>query len=325
MTGDDNGLEFGGIDFGHLRLVDLTRLADQAEPFYRWAEVKFQIATHRGDSLEKIVRSASPAEMQAAILSCYLEVPTASTPRMFDGGGVPYKHRKACFFFFSWLVRDAATQRLAPLISKAVKATGENRIEFEAKILAQLLHSYKDNLRYFEWPIFREVAIQRLEGSRRAKKGSANELFVRTALTEAFSYVYRTRGHYGNCEHFDIMSRPLKVGNRTYDVAAVLKSSSGLERLIVMPVKTRETQGGGHAHLFSRDVEQANQDILAVHPEATIVSVIVAQNWSADEIAIQEEAHGAVFHFNVNPNAFQGFDVASQARLNEIVDKELMR
>ena len=314
-----------GVDFSHARLFDLIRLADQAEPFYKWVEVRFQRETHRGDSLEKIVKTASFQEIKSSILACYGDELTSSTPKLFDGGGVPYQHRKACFFFFSWLVRDAAVQRLQPLISQAIKNSGKNRIDFEAEVIAKLLLEYREPLFYFEWPVFREIAINRLEGSRRAKRGSEIEIFIRTSLSESFSYFYKTRGNYGKYIDFEIRDKPLKVNNRTYDVVAILKREDGKNsRYIVMPVKTRETQGGGHSHLFSRDVEQANKEIIEEIGNVRIITTIIAQNWSAEEIEIQEGTYGSVFYFNQSPNSFNGFPKMSQVRLNKIIEEELM-
>lgn len=318
-----NNLFLYTVDFNHLRLLDLTKLADQAEPFYKWVQKKFQIYTHSGDSLENLIKRSSSEVIKQAILTCYLEKELSSVPKLFDGGGIPYKHKDACFFFFSWLARDAATQRLTPLISAAMKKSeGITRVELEAEVLSLLLYSYKDNIKFFDWSVFREVALNRLEGSRRAKKGSAIETYIRTALTESFSYYYKTRGNYGSYTDFRIMDRPLKVKNRTYDVAAIVKNDKE-DRLIVLPVKTRETQGGGHSHLFSRDIEQANKDILEIYPTACIIPVIIAQNWSIEEIYIQEKEYGNVFYFNQSPNTFSGFDFSSQEKLNLILEKVL--
>lgn len=312
------------VDFSHLRLLDLTKLADQAEPFYKWVEKKFQIYMHSGDTLENLLKIAQPDSIKNAILSCYLENDLSSAPKLFDGGGIPYKHKDACFFFFSWLARDAATQRLTPLISLAMKSDKKlERVKVEAEILSLLLYSYRDNIKFFEWKVFREVALNRLEGSRRAKRGSAIETYIRTAITESFSYYYKTRGNYGEYADFKIIDKPFKVKNRTYDVAAILIKNDGTKKMIILPVKTRETQGGGHSHLFTRDIEQANQDILELYPNSCIIPVIIAQNWSLEEIHFQEEEYGNVFYFNQNPNTFSGFNYENQKKLNAILEKVL--
>lgn len=313
------------VDFNHLRLLDLTKLADQAEPFYKWVERKFQIHTHCGNSLDLIIKKSTKDEIKSAILSCYYDKNISEIPKLFDGGGIPYKHKKACFFFFSWLARDAATQRLTPLIANVMRSQHHSliRVEMEAEILSRLLFIYKDNVKFFDWCVFREIALNRLEGSRRAKKGSELESYVRTALTEAFSYYFKTRGNYGKYIDFEILDKPLKVNNRTYDVVASLRGFDKQERLLIMPVKTRETQGGGHAHLFSRDIEQANKDVLISYPTACIASVIIAQNWSQDEINIHSANYDGIFYFNQNPNSFSGFDELNQRRLNFLVERVL--
>lgn len=167
-----NDLVIFDVDFNHLRLLDLTKLADQAEPFYEWVEKKFQTNTYCGDSLDLIIKNSTKDEIKSAILSCYHDEDTGKIPKLFDGVGIPYTHKKACFFFFSWLARDAATQRLTPLITNAMKNQTHNltRVEMEAEILSGLLFTYKDNVKFFDWSVFREIALNRLEGSRRAKK-----------------------------------------------------------------------------------------------------------------------------------------------------------
>ncbi len=50
-----NFLIVEGVDITHTRLVDLTRLADQAEPFYDWVEAQFQAALTTPQSLDEIL------------------------------------------------------------------------------------------------------------------------------------------------------------------------------------------------------------------------------------------------------------------------------
>ena len=61
-------LIIGGADFNHIRLAELIKLADQAEPFYLWVEKVFRHHTGRADSLEKIVKTASREDIKAAII-----------------------------------------------------------------------------------------------------------------------------------------------------------------------------------------------------------------------------------------------------------------
>ena len=52
-------LIIAGIDISHIRLVDLTRLAEQAKPFYEWVEGQFQKVLLTTDSLDQMVRTAT--------------------------------------------------------------------------------------------------------------------------------------------------------------------------------------------------------------------------------------------------------------------------
>lgn len=317
--GKYESVELFGIDFTHYRLVDLIALANQAEPFYRWIEKQFQLVTHRADTFETIIRTIGLDQIRAGIRACMEYGKTSDVPKLYDGGGIPYEHKQACYFMFAWMARDAATQRLRPLISKAHKQDGSPTREIEIEALANLLFTYRDRLVYFDWPVIREVTIQRLEGSRRAKRGSAFETYLRSALAQGFSYYYKTHGNYGVYSDFKIWPTPIKINNRTYDAAVELFTAGGRKRMLIIPAKTRETEGGGHAHLFTRDIEQANEDILAVYPDAIIAFMIVAQNWSAEEIAMLSNKYAAVFYFDVNPNEFTGFE-SQQVRMNILIE-----
>lgn len=307
------------IDFTHYRLDDLVSLANQAKPFYEWIEKQFQREMHLAEPFDTLIKKASFEQIFNSILRCYEVEASATLPKLYDGGGIPYEHMSACYFMFAWMARDAATQRLRPLITRAKKASGLPTKEVEIEALARLLHHYRGKLQFFEWPVIREVTLQRLEGSRRAKQGSAFETHLRVSLAQAFSYYYQTHGDYGKYSDFNIWPKPIKIGNRTYDAAVDLIRGDGTKRMLIIPSKTRETEGGGHAHLFTRDIEQANLDILKVYPDAIIAFMIIAQNWSQEEIAILSKKYAHVFYFDVNPNAFIGFS-ERQAEMNLFIE-----
>ena len=44
-----------GVDFTHARLVDLTKLADQAGPFFAWIEKEFQIHFHSNKNFQDLI------------------------------------------------------------------------------------------------------------------------------------------------------------------------------------------------------------------------------------------------------------------------------
>lgn len=88
-----------GVDFTHYRLLDLISLANQAEPFFKWVEKQFQRTMHRADSLDLLIKKASLEEIREALYLCMESEPTEDIPKLYDGGGIPYQHKKACFFY----------------------------------------------------------------------------------------------------------------------------------------------------------------------------------------------------------------------------------
>ncbi len=50
-----------------------------------------------------------------------------------------------------------------------------------------------------------------------------------------------------------------------------------------------------------------------------MIAVIVALNWSISELRNIDNQIDKVFHFNMNPNKFVGFDEASQIELNKYI------
>lgn len=315
-------IEYYSVDFTHYRLEDLVSLANQAKPFYDWIERQFQLEMNLAEPLQKLIMRTSLDQITNAINRCYSSSDPEKLPKLYDGGGVPYKHADACYFMFAWMVRDAATQRLKPLISRARRQSGLPMRQVETEVLARLLFHYRNDLDFFDWPVIREVTIQRLEGSRRAKKGSAFENYLRVAIAQGFSYYYQTHSGYGKYSDFSISPKPIKINNRTYDAAVDLIRPNGETRKLIIPSKTRETEGGGHAHLFTRDVEQANLDILEGYPDAIIAFMIIAQNWSKEEIDLLETKYAHVFFFDMNPNEFTGFG-SRQNEMNAFIQKVL--
>jgi len=189
-----NRVILDGVDISHARLLDLTRLADQAKPFYDWIEGAFQNHTRTRQSLEEILLTLDKAEIAAGISICYFPtIEVASVPILFDGIGRSYAHQKACYYFFSWLVRDAPKQRLEPLLQRVVRASKRRRVDVEVEALAALIYKYRGILKTFSWEAVREVVIDRLEGSRRSIVGHEREAVVRTAVITAFQSYYADR------------------------------------------------------------------------------------------------------------------------------------
>ena len=218
-------------------------------------------------------------------MACYLDT-RDEKPLLFDGIGRVYPHTKACFYFFAWMIRDAPQQRLSPLISRMQKLERVSRHTAQITALAELFFEYRTVVRSFEWQAVREIVIDRLEGSRRSISGHHLEANVRTSLITAIQHYYSIYGNYGSFKKVNIADAQIKIGRHTIDVSAVLVPKVGPNPVrLLIPVKTRETEGGGHAHLFTRDIVTAINDIKAEIGSHHIVVVIIAENWSASEIA----------------------------------------
>ncbi|MEK7398612.1 MAG: hypothetical protein AAB116_16895, partial [Candidatus Poribacteria bacterium] len=307
-----NDLIIHEINIAHYRLIELTKLADQAKPFYNWVEKHAKRITGSHRSLNEILFSCSKMEIEKVINACYSDG-NDEKPLLFDGIGRVYPHAKACFYFFAWMIRDAPQQRLSPLISRMQKVDNVTKLIAETDSLVELIFEYRTIVKSFEWHAIREVVIDRLEGSRRSISGHNLEANVRTSLITAIQHYYSIYGDYGRFKKVEISDKQIKVGKHTIDVSVDLipKTGNNKTRLLI-PVKTRETEGGGHSHLFTRDIITAITDIKSEINNYHIVVIIIAENWSASEMATINKQIDMIFYFNMNPNKFIGFDEESQ-------------
>ncbi len=308
------------VNIAHYRLLELTLLADQAKPFYDWIERTARQVTGSHLTLNELLLTASKEQLKSIIMACY-DQSNQQKPFLFDGVGRPYPHKKACFYFFAWMIRDAPQQRLAPLISRMQKLVKIEKITAETDGLIELIFEYRSAVKSFEWQAVREVVIDRLEGSRRSISGNKIEADVRIGLGIALQWYHSIHGNYGQFKEIQIADKQIKVGNHTIDVSANLVLENNQSQQIFIPVKTRETEGGGHSHLFTRDIMNAISDIQSAN--CFIVVVIIAENWSVHELETIQNQIDLVFHFNMNPNVFMGFDQAKQVQLNQFIEKVL--
>jgi hypothetical protein len=308
------------INIAHYRLVELSKLADQAKPFYDWVEKVAKQLTGYNKSLSEILLTVNKPEIKQIILSCYSNE-SEEKPLLFDGVGRVYEHTKACFYFFAWLIRDAPQQRLSPLVSRMQKTDNVKKIVAETDTLVELIYQYRSIVKTFEWYTIREIIIDRLEGSRRSISGHKIEASVRTSFVAAIQHYYSIYNNYGKFKKVVVADKQIKVGRDTIDVSAQLlsKDNSSIENILV-PVKTRETEGGGHAHLFTRDIISAITEIKKERAKPHLVVVIIAENWAPEELTIIDSSIDIIFHFNMNPNQFTGFDDEAQQKLNKYIE-----
>jgi hypothetical protein len=318
-----NDLIVHKINIAHDRLIELTKLADQAKPFYDWVEKHAKRITGSHRCLSEILLSCSKSEIKQIIKACY-EDNNDEKPFLFDGIGRMYTHNRACFYFFAWMIRDAPQQRLSPLINRMKIADKVTEILAQTDSLAELIFEYRTIVKSFEWSAVREVVIDRLEGSRRSIRGHELEAHVRTSLITAIQHYYSIYGNYGKFKKPKIADKQIKLGKHTIDVSVELTPKNDADQVsLLIPVKTRETEGGGHANLFSRDIITAIRDIKKDKNNYHIIVIIVAENWSASEIATITNQIDMIFHFNMNPNKFVGFDEESQVKFNKYLEKIL--
>ena len=307
------------VDVSHYRLVELVKLADQARPFYDWVErrAKQTLASHH--SLHDILMNCSKVNLHNIIYSCYFDE-NEEKPLLFDGIGRIYLHYKACFYFFAWMVRDAPQQRLTPLISRMQKADNIKKLIAEIDTLVELFFEYRHIVKSFEWQAIKEVIIDRLEGSRRSISGHILESYVRISLVTAIQNYFAVNSNYGIFKKVLIANKQIKIGRHSIDISTELSYKNNNEMLrLLIPVKTRETEGGGHSHLFTRDITVAINDVTSMEKCVKFVVVIIAENWSIDELQSIQDKIDVVFYFNMNPNKFSGFDEESQIKLNKYI------
>jgi hypothetical protein len=146
-------LDYRGVNLAHGRLPELAKLADAAKPFYEWLELLAQAQAQNALSLSENLLTMSEADLREFILTAYLAPDNGTRPSLFDGIGRQYPHRRAVYYFFAWLIRDAPLQRLGPRIAK-VSARRQTRLDVEAGALATLCVAYRGVLGTFEWLAF---------------------------------------------------------------------------------------------------------------------------------------------------------------------------
>lgn len=191
----------------------------------------------------------------------------------------------------------------------------------ETDTLVELIFEYKNCVKNFDWHTTREVIIDRLEGSRRSIKGHHLEANVRTALITSIQNYFSIYGNYGKYKKPVIAPKQIKIGNHTIDVSVeLIPKDGGPQEILLVPIKTRETEGGGHAHLFTRDIMAAVRELQDDANKYHIAAVIIAQNWAASELGNIDKQIDLIFHFDMNPNIFNGFDESSQIMLNKYVE-----
>ena len=262
----------------NLRLRELVAIVHANRRFYD-DFVEFLAAEGYGSVLE-FVQDTDDARA-AGTIDRYLN--RASAAQLYDGLLRPYANSRAKWYFLSWLLRDAATQRLQPLLRSVPGGTPVERQTYLLNEVRKFVAPLFPQSENWEWPAISEVMLARLEGSRRALRGTLFESFVRQNIEKLID------------EHnlpLEVSSGQVSIEDETYDVQV-----TGPVGSILVPVKTRETMGGGHSMLFTRDIHKAIS--VATEKEHICVPIVIAESWGGDLESLDSELY---IYIQANPN-----------------------
>lgn len=286
------------LNYDNLRIRELAMIADINRPFFE--DFGNYVAGRGYDSIYEFITDRSDSAGFETILS-YLNRDLPPSVILHDGIARPYPSGKAKWLFLGWLFRDAPEQRLRPMVASM---PGENPNERRAALLDIVrrgLASSFDGDAYWQWEVVREVMIGRLEGSRRAIKGTLFESIVRRILVDIFD-------HEGM--NIEVPRKEMRLEGETYDVSLI-----GAKGTILMPVKTRETMGGGHALLFTRDIHKSISAARDAGFEC--IPVVIAESWTGDLESLGCEK---TIYLNMNPNRIKSVEESLEVELRNCVE-----
>jgi len=279
----------------NLRLRDLVAIVRQNQAFYE-EFVRF-LSTHGYADVHAFVRERKDSEA-VRVLEAYLT--SNSTAKLYDGLGRPYSDTVAKWYFLAWVLRDAPAQRLGPLLRSVEGTTLDRKKATLLNQLRKFVGPLFPEAEKWEWPVLSEVMLARLEGSRRALKGTHFESLVRDALRSLFE-AHRIDLQVGEKE--------TRINEETYDVQV----NKGTKTILV-PVKTRETMGGGHANLFTRDIHKSIS--VARDNGYECVPIIIAESWGGNLESLGCPHH---IYIQANPNQTAEVDKALREALKRLL------
>lgn len=219
---------------------------------------------------------------------------------LYDGILRPYNPSKSRWFFLAWLFRDAPAQRLQPMVTKVPGDHYNERRAYLLNEVREYLQPLYPEEKYWEWPPIAEVMVDRLEGSRRAAKGTLFEEIVRRNLNSVFD---------ANDIDLDISDKEVRLGGETYDLQI-----QGEDGTVLIPVKTRETMGGGHAALFTRDIHKAIS--VATDNGFTCLPVVIAESWGGDLDSLSSDNY---VYIQANPNQVADVEPLLREELSKVL------
>jgi hypothetical protein len=272
----------------NLRLRDLVAIVRQNQAFYE-EFVRF-LSTHGYADVHAFVGERKDSEA-VRVLEAYLT--SQSTAKLYDGLGRPYSDTVAKWYFLAWALRDAPAQRLGPLLRSVEGATRDRKKASLLNQLRKFVGPLFPEAEKWEWPVLSEVMLARLEGSRRALKGTHFESLVRDALRSLFE---------SHRIDLQVGEKETRINQETYDVQVTRGTKT-----VLLPVKTRETMGGGHANLFTRDIHKSIS--VARDNGYECIPIIIAESWGGNL-----ESLGCAHHVYIQANPNQTAEVQKALR-----------
>jgi hypothetical protein len=275
----------------NLRLKELILVVNKNKPFYD--EFLIFIAKHGYSDIHDFVSETDENKVEKVVTE-YFNKDFENC--LFDGIARPYNQSKSKWFFMTWILRDAPQQRLQPIVSSIKEGSLIEKRTWVINEIRKFVAPLLPEKEQWEWPAISEVMLQRLEGSRRALKGGLFEAIVRTQLIDLFKR-HKLK--------LTVTPQEVKINDETYDVEVI-----GSKNKILMPVKTRETMGGGHALLFTRDIHKS---ISVAHENGFIcIPVVIAESWAGNLDDLPSDIY---IYIPVNPNQVD--------KINPILEQEL--
>jgi hypothetical protein len=262
----------------NLRLQELAAIVEKNKPFY---DAFLSFLQHHGYADIAAFIHEDDSDKARLAIELYLSNPAGAT--LHDGLGRLYTNGKAKWYFLAWILRDAPAQRLEPLLRSVNGATLEEKKAELINYLREFVGPLFPGTDKWTWPVVSEIMLARLEGSRRALKGTRFEALIRQLLTELFS----ARGI-----NLAVGERQITISDETYDVQVI----SGQSKILI-PVKTRETMGGGHANLFTRDIHKSIS--VAQENAYLCIPIVIAESWGGDLNSLHCEH---LVYIQANPN-----------------------
>ena len=262
----------------NLRLRELVAIVQENRSFYQ-DFVDFLAEDGYGSVLDFVQEASDDRAINT--INRYFDRP--GDVRLYDGLLRPYSNSRAKWYFLAWLLRDAATQRLQPLLKTAPGNTLADRRAYLLNEVRKFVAPLFPDAESWEWHAVSEIMLSRLEGSRRALKGTLFEGLVRRILENLIKRHELA---------LQVSRAQVRIADETYDVQVIGKTTS-----ILIPVKTRETMGGGHSLLFTRDIYKSI--LVATENGYTCVPIVIAESWTGDLDALESELY---IYIQANPN-----------------------